>query len=98
MDIFNEPRVNKAIKTVDTQATDSLNSYVNDKTYRNPDDLQKLIPGLGGSGGKMIIKIIYVYSAFNELQRTVNVRFEGEAGQQYNVGPVTLYTSTLSAP
>lgn len=95
MDIFNESRVNKAIQSVDTQATNSLNSYVNDKKYRNPDDLQKLLPGVGGSGGKMIIKITYIYSAFNELQRIVNIRFEGEVGQQYSAGPIVLYTSTL---
>lgn len=95
MDIFNEPRVNKAIQAVDAQATNSLNAFVNDKTYRNPSDPQKLLPGLGGSGGKMTIKITYLYNALNELQRIVNVRFEGEAGQQYNAGPITLYTSTL---
>lgn len=95
MDIFNEPRVNKAIQTIDIQATNSLNAYVNDKTYRNPNDPQKLLPGFGGSGGKMIVKIAYLYSSLNELRRVINVRFEGEAGQQYSANPIILYSSTL---
>lgn len=97
MDIFNESRVNRAIQSIDAQATNSLNSYVNDKKYRNPDDLQKLLPGVGGSGGKMIIKIKYIYSALNELQRIVNIRFEGEVDQQYSVGPIVLYSSILKS-
>jgi hypothetical protein len=95
MDLFNEPRANRAIQSVDKQATDILTAYVNDKTYRNPTDDQKLMPGLGGSGGKMTIKIRYIYSALNEIKRIVDVRFNGDAGDLYTAGPITLYASTL---